>query len=300
MKKRELKLKDKVIVVTGAAGGIGSAVAHLFAEEGAVLVLSDIQEGKLEELNRTLKDSGNEVMVQTHDVTDPESWRRLMEKILDEFGRIDVLINNAGVVQPGAAENISIKHIRNQVEVNFLGTVYGCRAALRIMRAQNSGKIINVASLGGIVPMPGEAVYSATKHAIRGYSLSLFAELLDDPIDITVVCPDSVETSQLDYELLHDEAVLSFIGEPMKPEMVAQAILSASLKNKPEKLVPTLMGVFCRTGMAFPRIFFFLFPFLKKIGLRTMIKKRKEEKDDKHLLLNINMSDSKASKADRY
>jgi NADP-dependent 3-hydroxy acid dehydrogenase YdfG len=298
MNKKELRLKDKVVVITGAAGGIGTAVAHLFAEEGAVLVLTDIRREKLEEVGRTLKESGKRVLVQAHDVTDPESWTMLMEKIQDELGRIDILINNAGVVQPGAAEKIAINHIQNQVEVNFLGTVYGCRAALRLMKAQKSGKIINVASLGGIVPMPGEAVYSATKHAIRGYSLSLFAELLDAPINITVVCPDSVETPQLDYELLHDEAVMSFIGEPMLPEKVAQAVFSASLKNKSERLVPTSMGVFCRTGMAFPGIFFFLFPLLKKIGLRTMKKRRKERCDDKHLLLNINMSDSKASKAD--
>jgi len=300
MKSKELKLKDKVVVVTGAAGGIGSAVAHLFAEEGAVLVLTDIRREKLEEVGRTLKDSGRELLLQTHDVADPESWSLLMENIRDKFGRIDILINNAGVTQPGAAENISIKDIRNQVEVNFLGTVYGCQAALRLMRAQNSGKIINVASLGGIVPMPGEAVYSATKYAIRGYSLSLFAELLNDPIDIIAVCPDSVETPQLEYELLHDESVLSFIGEPMMPEKVAQAILSASLKNKPEKLVPSFMGVFCRTGMAFPRLFFLLFPVLKKIGLRTMKKMRKEKSNDQHLLLNIDMSDSKASKAHKY
>jgi short-subunit dehydrogenase len=104
--------------------------------------------------------------------------------------------------------------------------------------------------------------------------------LLDSPVEITVVCPDSVATPQLMYELAHDEAVLSFIGEPLKPAHVARGILDAALKDKPEKLIPSGMGVFARTGMAFPRIFFVLFPILKKIGQRTMKKMRREEKEN--------------------
>ena len=174
-------------------------------------------------------------------------------------------------------EKISLDKIQQLVSVNLLGTIYGSRAALCIMKEQNFGKIINVASLGGIVPMPGEAVYSATKYAIRGFSLSLYAELHNSPVGIAVVCPDSVDTPQLDYELLYDEAVLSFIGKSLKPEKVAQGILNAVLKKKPEKLIPAGMGALFRTGMAFPRVFFFLFPLLKKIGI-SMIKKRRQEK----------------------
>lgn len=133
--------------------------------------------------------------------------------------------------------------------------------------------------------MPGEAVYSATKFAIRGYSLSLYAELLDTPVGISVVCPDSAETPQLAYELLHDEAVLSFIGSPLKPEQVARGVLKAVLKDKPEILIPAGMGIFSRTGMAFPKIFFVLYPILRRIGIRTMKKRRKEERKNGHVIL---------------
>jgi len=271
-------LKEKVTIITGAAGGIGSATAHIFAKQGAVLVLTDIRKKELEELNVALKDLGAETMVIEHDVTNPESWQSLIENVRQKYGKIDILVNNAGVIHPGATEKIALENVHHQVSVNFLGTINGCRAVLPLMKEQNSGKIVNVASLGGIVPMPGEAIYSATKFAIRGYSLSLYAELRKSPVGIAVVCPDSVDTPQLDYELLYDEAVLSFIGEPLKPEKVAKGIIKAVRKNKAEILVPSGMGVFCRIGMAFPKFYFLLLPLLEKIGSSTIRKRREKKK----------------------
>jgi 3-oxoacyl-[acyl-carrier protein] reductase len=270
-------LKERVTIITGAAGGIGSAVARLLAQHGAVLVLTDIRSKELQELSETIKASGAEVLAVEHDIREPESWMSLVEKVKKKYGRIDILINNAGVIQPGEAEKISLDELHHQVSVNFLGTMNGCRAVLPTMKEQGSGKIVNVASLGGIVPMPGEAVYSATKFAIRGFSLSLYAELHHSPVGIAVVCPDSVDTPQLDYELQYDEAVLSFIGDPMKPEKVAKGILKAVRTKKPEVLVPSGMGIFCRIGMAFPKLYFSLLPLLEKIGSRTIQKRRKEK-----------------------
>jgi 3-oxoacyl-[acyl-carrier protein] reductase len=274
-------LKERVTIITGAAGGIGSAVAHLFAQHGAILALTDIRNKELQELTETLKESGAEVLAEEHDIREPESWKSLVEKVRNKYGRIDILINNAGVIQPGAAEKISLDELHHQVSVNFLGTINGCRAVLPTMKTQGSGKIVNVASLGGIVPMPGEAVYSATKYAIRGYSLSLYAELHNSPVGIAVVCSDSVDTPQLDYELQYDEAVLSFIGDPLKPEKVAKGIRKAVRTNKPELLIPSGMGIFCRIGMAFPRFYFFLLPLLERIGSSTIKKRRKKKKTEK-------------------
>ena len=273
-------LKEKIIVMTGAAGGIGSAAARLFAQQGATLVLTDIAGEKLKELGEDLKNSGAQTLQVEHDVTDPESWQSLLERVKKEYGKIDVLLNIAGIVQPGVADRVTLDEIQRQVSINLLGTIYGCRAVLGVMKKQGFGKIINIASLGGIVPMPGEAIYCATKYAVRGYSLALHAEHHNSPVEITVVCPDSVDTPQLDYELLHDEAVLSFIGEPLKPEKVAKGILKAVRKKKPEILIPGGMGLICRIGMAFPRIFFLLVPLLEKMGRKT-IRKRREKKKQK-------------------
>jgi short-subunit dehydrogenase len=272
-------LKDKVVVITGAAGGIGRKLAALLASRGARLVLTDIRKEKLEELEKAIKAEGFAVRIVEHDVTRPESWDALVSKVLYAFGRIDILINNAGVVQPAAAWEISREKVEQQLNVNLLGTIYGCRAVLRVMKTQNFGKIVNIASLGGIIPMPGEAVYCATKFGIRGYSLSLAAELQGTPVEVSVVLPDSVDTPQLAYELMHNEAVMSFIGVPLKPEKVARGILKAVTKNKREVLIPAGMGSLCRTAMAFPRLFFLLFPLLKRIGSRNIALRREKSKE---------------------
>jgi 3-oxoacyl-[acyl-carrier protein] reductase len=272
-------LKDKVVVITGAAGGIGRKLAALLAGRGARLVLTDIRKDKLEELEKAIEAKGFGVRIVEHDVTRPESWDALVSRVLQAFGRIDVLINNAGVVQPGAAWKISQEKVEQQLKVNLLGTIYGCRAVLRVMKMQNFGKIVNIASLAGIVPMPGEAVYCATKFGIRGYSLSLAAELQGTPVGISVVLPDSVDTPQLAYELMHNEAVMSFIGVPLKPEQAARGILKAVTKNKREVLIPGGMGSLCRTAMAFPNLFFLLFPLVKKIGSRNITLRREKSKE---------------------
>jgi short-subunit dehydrogenase len=269
-------LKDKIIILTGAAGGIGSATARLLAGEGAVLVLTDIKKDELEALSRELQAAGAKTLVHVHDVREPASWQALTDRVTAELGPIDILINNAGVVHPGAAEELPFEKLQQQIQVNLIGTINGCRAALRVMKPQGRGKIVNVASLGGIVPMSGEAIYSATKAAIRYYTLSLAAELHDSPVNIAVVCPDSVETPQLAYELQHDEAVLSFIGTAMKPEKVAKGIRKAIRKKKPEILVPGGFGSIYRLAMAFPRLYYVLYPSLKKMGGKNIRKKRQK------------------------
>jgi len=267
-------LKDKVVVITGAAGGIGSARARLLAREGATIVLTDVRKDPLEALAAELADAGARALAVVHDVRQPESWQALTDRVSAELGGLDILINNAGVVHPGAAEELPAEKLQQQIQVNLMGTINGCRAALRVMKPRGGGKIVNVASLGGIVPMSGEAIYSATKAAIRGYTLSLAAELHGSPVGVAVVCPDSVDTPQLAYELLHDEAVLSFISKPLQPEQVAKGILKAIRKKKPEILVPGVPGVLIRTVMAFPRVYYVLYPSLKKTGSKNIRKRR--------------------------
>ncbi len=269
--------EEKVVVITGAAGGIGSAVVRRLSRAGARLILADIRKKGLLKLRDELRAEGGDALAVEHDVASPDSWNKLMAVALQAFQRIDILINNAGVVEPGPAGDTSAEEVNRQVSVNLLGTIYGCQAALRVMKKQNAGRIVNIASLGGIVPMPGEAVYCATKYGIRGYSFSLAAELQGTPCSVGVVCPDSVDTPQLAYELWHDEAVMSFIGEPLSPDRAARSILKAAAGRKPEILVPAGTGLFCRAAMGFPKLFFLLLPLLRKIGARCILKRRLEE-----------------------
>ena len=108
-------LNEKVAIITGAAGGIGSAAARLLAQHGAVLVLTDIRSKELQEFGTKMKESGVEVLAVEHDIRDPESWKSLVEKVRKKYGKVDILINNAGVIQPGAAEKISQDDVHHQV-----------------------------------------------------------------------------------------------------------------------------------------------------------------------------------------
>jgi NAD(P)-dependent dehydrogenase (short-subunit alcohol dehydrogenase family) len=248
-------LEGKVTLITGAAGGIGQATARLFARLGARVVLTARDPAKL-------------------DVAEPAAWEEAVGRVVRECGRLDVLVNNAGILQPGWADALPLADLERHVAVNLLGTIHGCRAALRVMRAQGSGRIVNVASLGGIMPLPGEAAYCATKYGVRGYTFALNAELRGTGIAACVVSPDSTDTPQLALELVHDEARMSFVDAPLTPEAVARAIVTATRTRRPEILVPSAMGFLARIAMAFPGLVSLIMPLLLRSGARRMARER--------------------------
>jgi short-subunit dehydrogenase len=261
-------LQDKVVLITGAAGGIGQALAKACAERGALLVLTDINLQALQAnaANPNLDSEG--LLLIRHDVRDSHSWEKVIHQAVSRFRRLDILINNAGIVEPGAVDKLSLEKIQRQIEVNFLGTILGCRAVIPGFKRQGCGHIVNMASLGGIVPMPGEAVYSATKFGIRGFSHALRAELAGTGISVSVICPDSVATPQLAYELQHEEALLSFVSSPLSPDEVAKAVLRTLRKRRAESLVPRLDGCLIRLAMAVPALFHLALPLLKSLARR--------------------------------
>ncbi len=269
------RVRGQVVLVTGAAGGIGSAVARLFAGLGGRVVLTGRRGAALEAV--ALPPGSAPALRLEHDVADPAAWERVMARVLEAEGRLDVLVNCAGVVEPGRAAEQAPEQARRQVEVNLLGTVYGCRAALRAMLPRARGRIVNVASLGGVVPMPGEAVYCATKYAVRGYSFSLHAELAGTGVGVCVVSPDSVATPQLAHELRFEEAELSFVGTPLPPERVARAVLRATRTRRPEIVLPASTGALARLAMAFPGLVARLMPLLRAMGRRGAARRRARE-----------------------
>ncbi|RMG37189.1 MAG: SDR family NAD(P)-dependent oxidoreductase [Methanobacteriota archaeon] len=259
---------ERVAVITGGAGGIGQAIARLLWEKGYRLALTDINVVALRRVSLTFSDISEKVLLLEHDVRQVTNWKTIIDEILQHHSRIDVLINNAGIVEPGYLEDLSPEKIHQQIEVNLLGTILGCQMILPYFKQRGEGQIINIASLGGIVPMPGEAVYSATKFGIRGFSLSLRAELMGSGVTVSVVCPDSVETDQLRYELEHEEALLSFVNKPLSPEMVAKAVWKTIQSRRAETLVPALDGFFTRLAMSVPALFFHFLPCLKRLARR--------------------------------
>jgi NADP-dependent 3-hydroxy acid dehydrogenase YdfG len=258
-----------VALLTGGAGGIGRATARVLVAAGVQVVLAGRDEGAL----RAVELTGGPAMVVPLDVRDAEAWDRAVAAVQRELGRIDFLVHNAGILEVGSLEAQEPDRLRAIVDTNLTGALLGTRAALPALRA-SGGAVVHVASLGGLVPMPFEAAYAATKAGLRQLSFSLRAELEGSGVTVSVVTPDSVETAQLAQELRHDEAALSFANPALPPDAVGRAVLQALRSGVPEVLVPALGGLAARIAAAFPRLLLWLLPFLRRSGARRMARLR--------------------------
>lgn len=180
--------RPAVVLVTGCSSGVGEATARLFREEGWTVYATARDEGDLAELAA----AGCETA--TLDVTDPEEPARVVERVVDETGRLDVLVNNAGYGQRGALEDVPTRKVRRQFDVNVLGPHRLLRAALPHMRAAEDGTVVNVSSVAGRVSTPGMGVYAGSKFALEGMSDALRSEVEPHGLDVVLVEPGPVET----------------------------------------------------------------------------------------------------------
>ena len=184
--------RDGVCVVTGAASGIGFAVSEALLQAGAIVVLADRDTITLASAVGQLAGHGGRVHSASVDVTNQEQVQRLIEDTASRHGRIDFLFNNAGVGGTLPIGQATLEHWRRIIDLNLWGVIYGVHAALPIMRRERRGHIINTASIAGLVPLPYQALYGATKYAVVGFSECLRYELEDEGIHVSVVCPGSV------------------------------------------------------------------------------------------------------------
>lgn len=185
-------IKDKVIVITGASSGLGEAATRQLFRHGGKLVLGARRLDRLQALARELSPDG--VMVMQTDVTQRDQVKRLVDQAVTTHGRVDVIINNAGLMPQSLLENLKVDEWDRMIDVNIKGVLYGIAAALPHMKAQKSGHIINVSSVAGHKVGPGGAVYSATKHAVRALSEGLRQEVKPYNIRTTVISPGAVAT----------------------------------------------------------------------------------------------------------
>jgi len=268
-------LEGKVALVTGAAGGIGRAVAAALASAGARVVVT----GRSDAVTRLDLGPGlAPAAAHLLDVRDAAAWDRVVAAVEAEQGGLDVLVNNAGIVDPGPLESVPADRLAGLLDTNLLGAMLGCRAAIPALRRRGRGAIVNVGSLGGIVPMPFEAAYAASKAGLRHFTLSLRAELEGSNIRVSVVSPDSVDTPQLATELRFDEASLSFANPPLPAAAVARAVLRAIDGGAPEVLVPAGGGLTARVAASFPRLWAWILPVLRRGGRRRMERLRADRR----------------------
>ena len=189
------RFRNKVVAVTGAASGIGKASAVAFARRGADLALADIDAEGLERVRKELVNHGIKVYAQAVDVSDASQVEDFCENVYREWGRVDVLVNNAGVSVGGRFQDITLQDWEWIMGVNLRGVINGCRSFYPRMVGQGGGHIVNVASGLALAPLPGSVPYCTTKYGVVGFSETLRAEAALHGVGVTVVCPGFILTN---------------------------------------------------------------------------------------------------------
>jgi NAD(P)-dependent dehydrogenase (short-subunit alcohol dehydrogenase family) len=186
---------NKVSIVTGGGMGLGQALCDELARHGAVVVVADINADAAQQVAARLQQSGAQAQAVHIDVAQEAEVARLIENTVAEYGHLDYLFNNAGIAIGGDARDLSVGQWRRVLDVNLLGEVYGTLYAYQVMVQQGYGHIVNVSSLSGLIPQPGNAPYCTSKHGIVGLSLSLRFEGADLGVKVSAVCPGDMKTS---------------------------------------------------------------------------------------------------------
>jgi short-subunit dehydrogenase len=220
-----LVLNGSVVVITGASSGIGRALADAFARRGAKIVLAARRADMLETVRQQIEPYATDVLAIPTDVTDEASLRALVSQTLERFGRIDVLVNNAGVLVTGPLHTMSADDIHQGVRTNYEAAIMLTQLVLPTLLAQRSGKIINMASVNGRVPNPTSTIYGSTKHGLLAFSDSLRRELFGTGVHVTSVLPRWTRT-----ELVPPE-ILATVRDMDTPEFVAERTIDGLLKN---------------------------------------------------------------------
>lgn len=193
------EIANKVVIITGASSGLGEAAARQLAAQGASVVLAARRSTRIEALAAEISRAGGNAVAVGADVTKQEDMQRLADAAVEKFGRVDVLVNNAGLMPLSPLERLKVDEWDRMIDVNLRGVLYGIAAVLPRMKAQRSGHIITTASVAGHKVFPGSAVYSATKFAVRALSEGLRQEVKAYNIRTTIISPGAVTTELLDH-----------------------------------------------------------------------------------------------------
>ena len=226
-------LDGKIAFVTGAASGIGFELARACGSAGMGVMLADIDDDGLRAAEAKLAEAGLDVGTVHCDITDIQSVQSAAEATIQRFGKLHLLANNAGVLIEGGAGETSIDKWRWAIAVNFTSVVYGVETFLPLIRAHGEGgHILNTASVAGLVGFSGLAAYVATKHAVFGYTESIAAQLQDEGIGVSVLCPGMVNTRIAEVaryddsdEETEDSGFAEAVSQAMSPEVVARYTL---------------------------------------------------------------------------
>ena len=261
------QLKGKNIVITGASGGIGAEIAKLCGASGANLVLIARSIEKLNQLQTELQQKYQvRVDVYQLDVSDTDKVKEVFNKILEKIGHIDILVNNAGFGVFREAHEATMTEIKGMFDVNVVGLMACTSMVLPKMRERRSGHIINIASQAGKIATPKSSVYSATKHAVLGYTNSLRMELSDYNVLVTAVNPGPIATNFFNIADEKGTYVKNVKRFMLQPEYVAKKVVESMLTKTREINLPRWMNMGSVVYVLFPRLF-------ERIGKKAFNKK---------------------------
>ena len=270
-------------VVTGAGRGLGRQIAGLLVERGYRVLVTDLDEAAAQQVARELGEPATALAL---GVRDDAAVRAARDRIIAVAGRLDVWVNNAGVLFTGPAWEHDEQQRRLMIEVNAIGTMNGTLAAVESMRADGGGQVINIASLAGLTAVPGEGVYAASKRAVMGFSLSTMADLRAakvKDVHISCICPDGIWTPMLHDKLDDPGAALSFSGKLLQPHKVVSAVGKVLEEPRLVTTLPGWRGAVVRFGGLFPALGLALTPFVVRQGERTQRRMRKAQQGRRRL-----------------
>jgi 3alpha(or 20beta)-hydroxysteroid dehydrogenase len=223
-----LRVQEKVAIITGSAGGIGTAAARRLSEEGALLLLTDADEDGARRLADQL---GNRAISQKHDVTSEADWQAVVSSALQTHGRIDILLNNAGVFLAAPLTETSLDDFRRVIDVNVVGVFLGMRSVAAAMSAQLAGSIINVSSVAGLTGSPYLTAYAASKWAVRGMTKGVAKELAQFGVRVNSLHPGQIDTEMNSRQREKTPELIDKLikGIPLRrigtPEEIAHAVV---------------------------------------------------------------------------
>jgi short-subunit dehydrogenase len=257
---------NKTAVITGAASGIGAALANKLAASGANIALVDIDKEGLDKIAASLSEYGSKVSCHVVDVASKEQVAALADEVASIHQQIHLLFNNAGVSVNDLAENTSYEDFEWVMNINFWGVVNGVKAFLPYLRQVDDAHIINVASIFGIVAFPTQSSYNASKFAVRGYTEALYQELDDSPINVSCVCPGGVKTNivkssryqpRTDTAPSNEQLIKKFDAMvSLTAEGAADQILAGVKKNKLRIIVGKDAAMMAWLSRLFPDTYF--------------------------------------------
>jgi NAD(P)-dependent dehydrogenase (short-subunit alcohol dehydrogenase family) len=261
----------KVAVVTGAGSGIGRGICEALSEQGAIVYAADIQRETLESLARAASGTG-QIRAAVLDVTSEADFQRVIGEVMREHGRLDLMINNAGIGVVGDFRQINTGDIRKGIDVNLWGVIYGTKAAYEIMTAQGYGHIVNVASSAGVMPVPMQATYAMTKHAVVGFTRSLRIEAAVYGVRVSAVLPGLVRSGFFraakvvgDYD--YEREMESLPIRPISPRRAGGHILAGIRANRELIAFPMSNKLILLLFRLFPRL---MSPLLARATVRSL------------------------------